>query len=219
VRRILSAVLAAAGVLAWPGDAQAQGVPRYDVAVGARWIAAVPLGAADAQLTTVTGGRLVLFETRTDMAAARALEASVGVRVVGPVRVEAVVSAGRSRLTTRISSDLEGAAGATAAESMTEIGVGTAVVTELPASASRRLVPFVTVGARYLRHLHEGRPLVETGWMYHVGGGADVSFRSGRARGLGFRGDLRAVVRADGVFFDDRPRTSAAASASVFFRF
>ena len=58
----------------------------------------------------------------------------------------------------------------------------------------RRLRPFASGGAGYLRQLHEDRTLVETGQVYYAGGGARYWLRGGArvAALVGLRGDVRA---------------------------
>jgi hypothetical protein len=70
--------------------------------------------------------------------------------------------------------------------------------------------------------MHEGRILLETGRYYQVGGGVKFLLFA-RPRGLfnaaGARVDVRAVVRTEGVAFDERGHASPAVGVSAFVRF
>jgi hypothetical protein len=205
------------GCLLVAGPVSAQGLSgRYDVAIGARWTAAMPLDTPDATLTTASGGRVLLFATGTELEPVRALEARVSVRLTRFFRVEGSVSSGMSKLTTRVTSDFEGAPDVAVSEEVRELTVEGALVTEFP---GRRAAPFLSAGAGYLNHVHEGRSLVEAGRMYHVGGGVSYLLWPGRATAIGLRGDLRVVVRTGGVASDRRARLSPAAGGSLFVRF
>jgi hypothetical protein len=83
--------------------------------------------------------------------------------------------------------------------------------------------PFVTAGGGYLRELHEGGTLAQTGKVVYVGGGARIPLVSRQARQrltqLGVRADLRALVRSGGVTLDRQSHVSPAVAASLFVRF
>jgi hypothetical protein len=210
----------AAAVCLSGGAARAQSVDRRaDVAFGVRWVGAAGIASSDARLTTPSGGSSILFETRSDLTPVQGFEATFDVRVVSFLRVGVSVSSGRSRMETRITADAEGAPDVTASERITEFAIGGLAVVELPTTAGSRVRPFVSGGVGHLRHLHEGRPLVATGRIYHVGGGVDYVLRTGDGPVLGLRGDLRAALRTRGVFFDNGLHVSPAAAASLFVRF
>lgn len=215
--RTLAAVVAACLLL--PGDARAQFVEgRVDVATGVAWVASATVGVTEARLTTADGGSRVLFETRSELTAFRGLEATVHVRVAPFLRIGATVSSSRGRLATHITDDAEGAPDVTLSERVTEFVIGGTVLADLT-SARHRARPFVSAGAAHLRHLHEGRPLVETGRTFHVGGGLDYLLRGTRSPAVGVRADVRAVLRSRGLFFDAGVHVSPAAGGSLFVRF
>ena len=62
-----------------------------------------------------------------------------------------------------VTSDSEGAADVTVSEPLTQFQIEGGVMLQLDAVAARALTLFVTVGAGYLRQLHEEQTLVETG--------------------------------------------------------
>lgn len=212
-------VVAAAACLFVPVEAQAQTGGWMDAAVGVQWTGAATLGSADARLTTPGGGARVLFETRSGLTPVRGIEATFHVRITRFLRIGATVSSGRSHMETRITADAEGAPDTTVSERVTEFAVGGAVVADLRPAAGARIRPFVSAGAGHLRHLHEGRPLVETGRIYHVGSGVDYLLRGGGSPAVGIRGEIRAVLRSQGLFFDDGLHVSPAVAGSLFVRF
>jgi hypothetical protein len=85
------------------------------------------------------------------------------------------------------------------------------------------VLPFVTGGGGYLRQLHEGATLVQTGSIYYIGAGASIALstadRRQRVKQIGLRLDTRAIVRTGGVTIDGRAYTAPAVGASLFARF
>ena len=126
-------------------------------------------------------------------------------------------------LRTRVTSDAEGAAALTVEERLDQYFFDASVVLLLDALRfGGATVPFVSGGAGYLRQLHEGRTLVESGQVYHGGGGIRHWLRMrdrGFVRGLGLRVDGRLYVLAGGARIEDRPRAHGAISGGVFVTF
>jgi opacity protein-like surface antigen len=207
-------------------DAHAQslvGAPgRFEVTAGVLWMGHESFAGKDATETSPTGGRSRLFSTTTELAAAGGVEARVGVALTGVLQIEASSSYGRPQLRTTIANDSENAATVTAVERVRQFTVEGAALFLLPHwRRGSRTVPFVTAGAGYLRQLHEGETLSVSGRTYQVGGGVKALLRS-RAKGIkgvGVRGDARAVVRTKGVAFDSRAHVSPLLAASLFVRF
>ena len=81
-----------------------------------------------------------------------------------------------------LSGDAESAADVTATETASHYVFGGSVLFDLRGAsfAGGRGVPFVSGGAGYLRELHEGNLLVETGIEYHATAGLKYWFGSGR---------------------------------------
>jgi hypothetical protein len=194
---------------------------RLEVAFGALWIGEQALGSMTATETTPTLGRLPLFTTTSTLGAAPAIEGRVGWRIARALTAEAEASYGQPDITIAIANDFEGAPATTASERVQQFTVGGALVWSLPIRI-RRLEPFVTGGAGYLRQLHENATLVQTGGYYQVGGGVMVLLAShpdSFLKAMGLRVDARAVIRVDGVAFDSNAHTVPAAGASLFVRF
>lgn len=208
--------------------AAAQSVPatgpgRLEVAIGALWIGHQALGSNDANETTPGGSKLRIFSTSSDLASVAGFEGRIAVRLMRSLEAEVEASYGTPQLNVTISNDIENAPPVTAIEQVEQFTVGAGVVWYVPLRQwSSRLAPFATAGGGHLRQMHEERTLLETGQYYQVGGGVKVLLFS-RSRGLvnaiGARVDVRAVIRMNGVAFDDGGHAAPALGASAFVRF
>lgn len=119
----------------------------------------------------------------------------------------------------RVTADAEEAPDVTAEEALERYGFDVSAVWHLSGMAfsQGRGVPFVTGGAGYLRELHEGDELVETGTTFQVGGGFKYWF--GASRQIGLRGDVGVLWRDGGVDFEEGVRIVPTAGATVVFVF
>ena len=200
----------------------ATGPGRIEVSVGALRVAHQALGSTDANETTPGGGSLKTFTASSDLASVAGLEGRIAVRLMRSLEAEVEASYGTPQLDVTISNDFENAAPVTAVERVQQFTVGAGVVWYVPRPRTSRLAPFVAAGGGYLRQMHEKRTLLETGQYYQLGGGVKLLLFS-RPRGFlnaaGVRLDVRAVVRKDGVAFDDLAHTSPAFGAAAFVRF
>ena len=196
---------------------------RIEVAAGPWWTGATSVGARDATLIAPDGSRFPLFSTSSELASAPGVELRVGARVARVLDAEVVASYAVPRLTTSITADIENRAAATASEPIRQITIEGAAIVYLPRRAGPRLVPFVTAGGGYLRQFHE-RQTLQTGRIYHLGGGFKVGLLSrdagqNRVKQAGVRVDARALVRTAGVSLDNRAHIAPTLSASLFVRF
>jgi hypothetical protein len=213
---------AASGTPALPA-APASG-PRFEVAVGASWLGGYDLGSREARLTgngVPAGASVVLLRTTTDVGQAPSFDARLGVGVNRWLRVEAGFGYARPELRTSVSADMEQAAGLVATDTVKQYvieGAAMALIGRL-AFAGGRAAPFVTGGAGYLRQLAESDQVVETGAIYHAGGGIRWlahARRTGSIRGYGMRGDVRLNVRTGGVDVAEQARLWPSLGASFF---
>jgi hypothetical protein len=212
-----------------PAEADAQSAAptdqgRFELSLGALWTGGESYGSQDASLTTSTGGSIRLFSTSSELNSAAGLELRFGGRVAAHIDAEVAASYATPELRTTISGDLEAAAGSTVAvEPVQQFIIEGAAIIKLTRWRPRpSLRPFVSVGAGYLRQLHDAKTLVETGQTYHVGGGAKLGMMSrmdGRLKEIGLRMEARACIRSGGVALDDRAHTTAAITAALFARF
>jgi hypothetical protein len=197
---------------------------RYELAAGVSWNAPSSLGSADASLTNPSGGRYRLFSTSTEIAGAPAFDVRLGRRLTRAIQVELAASYSSPTLRSNISNDAENSAAIVASESIRQITVtGAAVFYVTRWRIASRILPFVTGGGGYLRQLHQGDTLAETGRIYFAGAGGAIpliSQRSSRAGSrFGIRADVRALFQTGGVSLGAERRVSPSVTASAFVRF
>lgn len=222
-RAALVAAATVAGLVAAaaPVRAQAAEFGRLELGVGGIWLGGFTLGSANATETSATLQSVPIFTAASSVGGAPAAEARVGWRFTRALSVEANASLARPELRVALSNDVENAPSVTVAERVQQFAVGAALAWHLPVG-SPRVAPFVSAGGGYLRELHENATLLQTGRYYRVGGGVDLLLAAraaGRPRALGVRVDARAIVRVNGVAFDDAAHVAPAGGASFFIRF
>jgi hypothetical protein len=227
--RLRRPVLAGALFLLCASPARAQvwlggATPRagsIELGGGALWSQGVDLGSSAAVLTrnpSTGSSPFPYFDSETRLDPAPGMQARLGVYLSRRLAIEGGLQYSQPKLGTRLSGDTEGADSITVSESLTRYVFDGAVVFHLPAFAGGRGVPFVAGGAGYLRELHDGNGLVETGTQYQAGAGVKIWFGQARRR-FGLRGDIGVVVRDGGFDFKDGRRTLATAGASVVYLF
>jgi hypothetical protein len=199
---------------------------RVEGTIGGLWLGGAGLGSSTAALranTTGTPSPFNLFTTESRFGSAPGLDARVGYGLTKRITVEAGLVFSRPEIRTRVSNDVENAPGLTVVEPVEQYFVDGAVVLLLDRFAiGGRTVPFVSGGAGYLRQLHEGQTLVETGQVYHLGGGVKHWFTlrdRGFVRGAGVRVDGRLYLLVKGIEFEDHVRPHGAIAGSLFVTF
>jgi hypothetical protein len=221
-------VLISIGMGLCPSEADAQSAApteqgRFELSIGALWMGGESYGSHDANLTTSTGGSIRLFSTSSELDSTAGLELRFGGRVAANIDAEVAASYTTPELRTAISADIEAAGSTVAVEPVQQFIIEGAAIIKLTRWRPRpRVLPFVTMGAGYLRQLHDAKTLVETGQTYHVGGGAKlamVSRKDGLLKEIGLRMEARACIRSGGVALDDRAHAAAAITAALFARF
>ena len=186
--------------------------PRVELSVSGVVTGGYDLGGRPATQTRnqIGGGAFVLFETSTEMRGGEGLEARFGFRVTPRVTVEAGGAWMRADLVTRITDDAEAAPATEAGTTITQYVLDGGILFALRRPApGRRLMPFVGGGAGYLHQLPEENTIVETGAVYHAGGGLYYWLRSrprGWLRQAGLRVDGRFVVRTGGFDIESETR-------------
>jgi hypothetical protein len=202
-----------------PRAAAAQtAAPRLEVSGGILYLTAQELGEQNADLTRnqIGGEPFTLFQSETRIGAAPGFEARIGWRLTRAFAVEGGVLLSRPQLTARLSSDVEGIPDVTVEEDLAlYIFDGAVSVHFGPAGGA--VVPFVRGGVGYVRELHEGNALLETGLAYHAGGGATFWF--GDRRRAGVRIDARLIVLDGGADLGNGARTVGAGGAAFVVAF
>jgi hypothetical protein len=230
MRRAIGTLCLVLAAVAGPGARTVRAQPaavspgRIEVALGAGWVGQITLGSRDAQETTGTGGAFRLFASSTALAGAPDLEARVALRVTRAVDIEATGSYMKPDLRTRIDTDTELTnAMLTLTAPVHQFVVGGDLVLYPGVSwFGSRARLFVAAGGGYLRQLENDGALVVTGLTVDAGGGVKWLFKSRSAgwwKGLGARIDARALIRKNGVAFDDQVHVAPDVAASLFVRF
>jgi hypothetical protein len=181
------------------------------------------LGSGTASLTrnpTTGSSPFDLFDASATIDPTSGVQAKLGVYLTRSVSIEGGVQYSRPVLGISLTGDAEGADAITAAETITRyVFDGALVIHLLPMSfASGRGVPFVTGGGGYVRELHEGNELAETGRQYHAGAGVKLWFGERRRR-FGVRGEVGVALREGGSDFSDGRRTVPTVGASLLYLF
>jgi hypothetical protein len=180
------------------------------------------LGDSLAQLrSNATGAQpppFTLFAVSSTMEPLAGVEANVGYALTPSLVVEGGGWFARANVAPSLSRDQEASPLSIDGEKLHQFILSGGVAWQLPWSLGRRVAPFVTSGAGYLRQLHEERTLVESGRILYLGGGARyfILGGAGAARSIGVRGDVRATWRTPGVDFEDKTRMFPTLTILVF---
>jgi hypothetical protein len=205
--------------------AQSPGPPphRIELAAGIGFLGGVALGDANADLRSgASNDPYRLFTTSSQFRDARVVDLRAAFDISRRFGVEAHVLFGQPELHTEISSDAESAPALTAVERVDHYLVDGGIIFRLDEFNVKGFQPFITAGAGYLRQLHEGRTVIETGRLFYAGAGARYWIFT-RARGIpragGLRADVRLNVLSGGVEIEDRARRQPSISGSFFLLF
>lgn len=208
-------------------SAHAQAAPelrdnRLTINSGVTWLGRYDVGTSIAQLrgnaTGPTAPAFTLFTADSYFDSATAPEIRIGLSLTPRLAIEGGASLSRPRVGISISGDPESPAQDLPGEKLQQFEFDGGLTWQLPISLGRRLAPYVTGGAGYLRQLHEDRTLVESGRIYYAGGGARYWLRGGhgRARPAGLRGEFRVNLRDRGIDFEDKMRAYPTFSLFLF---
>jgi hypothetical protein len=209
--------------------AAAQGTPprpvgRLEIAGGVGLFGGHSFGSADATIRANTAAPtpFLLFSADSRLGRAPVVEARLSTALTRRYEVEGRFSFSRPELRSSISADVEGAPGLTVVERIDQYVIDGALLVLLDEIRIGGAVPFASAGAGYLRQLHEGLTVIESGRVFHIGGGVKHWFFSrarGVARAAGVRGDARLYFLSGGIALDDGPRSHVAISGSFFVTF
>ena len=224
----LLAAIAAVLVVALPAAAQTSDplpIGRFEVDAGGGWLGGASLGSRDANLRAPAAAPATfrLFSVDSRFAAAPTIHVKGGVAFSRRLGVEAGVTLSHPELRASVTNDAEAAPPITIAERIDQYSVDASVIVMISELAlGSRTLPFAAAGAGYLRQLHEGRTVVEEGYVFHAGGGIKhwlMARDAGFISGAGLRVDARLYLVSGGIAFKDYPRPHGAVSGSVFLTF
>jgi hypothetical protein len=195
----------------------------WEIGGGGTFVGGFDLGEAAAELTRNTttpgSGPFTLFVTDASVESAMALQGRLAYYFTPQFAIEGGVRFGQPVLTIELSGDAEGAPDVTAEETIDQYVFSGSALWHFGRPTPRtRAVPFIFGGAGYLRELHEGQELVETGMEYHGGAGVKYWFGNARRR-FGLRGDAGVSFRDGGVDPDESFRLVPILSASLIYLF
>lgn len=199
------------------------------VSAGVMWSGPYDVGMATARLRGNGPGAsapaFTLFTADSRMKAAWAPDVRVGFALTPGLAIDGGISLARPRIGVAISSDSEAPAQELDGEKLDQYQIDAGVTWQPPTPArwrlakiGRRVAPFVSAGAGYLRQLHEDRGLAETGAVYHAGGGVRYWLRGGQSAStdVGVRADVRINVRQNGIDFENKRRIYPSVSLMLF---
>lgn len=211
-------------VLCIPGALSAQTLSegRFELGGGVLWLGGAGFGQVDAVEKVFGGGTRPVFSSRSELEPSRGVAGRIALRLTPALQVESSVAFNAPRLATRISGDVEGVADTTVSEPVQQYLVEGGLLARLARWHAGRAEPFASAGIGYLRQLHDGRTVVETGTAYYVGGGVRYVMSASGRRGLpatGIRTEVRAMVLKDGIALDRASHVVPSVAASFFLRF
>lgn len=195
---------------------------RITINAGITRLGGYDVGGSSAQLrgnaTGATPPSFILLTADSHFTSATAPEVRVGISLTRRLVIEGGASLSHPRVGVSISDDAEAAAQELIGEELQQYVFDGGLNWQLPIDMGRRLAPFVTGGAGYLRQLHEDRTLAETGRIYYAGGGARYWLRGGRGNAIpaGLRGEFRLNIRSNGIDFEDKVRAYPTFSLFLF---
>lgn len=193
---------------------------RLQVGVGVGWVGGAAFGEQPADLRTAAGGPYRLFDSETNLASTGSFEARVGMLLSRRYGVEGRAVISKPELHSVVTSDAETTGSFTIAESIDRYVFDGGIVFRIPELEGMGITPFASAGAGYVRQLHDGRELVETGHLFYVGGGitrALFARSQGLIRAMSLRADLR--LNLFHLELDEGSRQQGSVSGSLVFTF
>lgn len=190
---------------------------------GVMWDGGFDVASLPAELTANAGNQappVTLFNTDATIGAVAGVQARVGFFLSSAVSFEGGIRYNRPELSIDISDDFEQTPALTIDEKISRYVFDGSLVfhPERWRFGGGRGMPFVLGGAGYLRELHDGRELVETGRTYHAGAGFKYWMGQGSRR-LGFRGEALVVIRDGGAGGDSERQVHPSLGMSLSYLF
>lgn len=218
-------ILLVASVASAQDDGPALRAHHLTLSAGVVTSGGYPVGDQSADLrpnASGTAAPIPLFRTDSTFESVAGFDARVSFAFTRTLAVEVGATYSKPRLEVTISDDSESDPNVRLEEQIQQYTVDVSGLWQPPRiSLGRRARPYVIVGGGYLRQLHEGRLVAETGGLFHAGGGVRVWFTGGSptSRAIGFRAEARLVRRAGGIEFEDASRNFPAFSLLGFVGF
>ena len=192
----------------------------WEIGGGVVYIQGFDLGDRSADLTRAGNDPLELFTTSSELKSVIGFQGRFGYYFSPQLSVEGGVRYAKPKLSIRITGDFENAPNETAEETLSQYLFDGSILWHFtrPPATRGGVVPFIMGGAGYIRELHDGQELVETGVEYHAGAGLKIWFGGGAHR-LGIRAEGGISVRDGGFDFEDKTRYVPVAAGSIIYLF
>lgn len=194
----------------------------WEIGGGVVWTGGFTGPTSTAELTRngESSGGFDLFTAAGDMKAGAGVNARLGIFVSRTIAVEGGFRFSQPTVSYALSGDAEDASDTDATESLSRYAfTGSLIVHLRRMSPGVSLVPFIGGGAGYVRDLHEGNELMETGTEFHGVAGLKYWFNSTAPRRFGIRGEAGVSMTDGGFDFSDKSRVVPIASASLIYLF
>lgn len=157
-----------------------------------------------------SGSPVTLFQASSMLERGPMFEGRVAWHLTRAFAVEGTVGMTRTHLKTSITNDFEQAPPVSSTSRLTQYTIEAGVLWQPNGLwfAHSRVRPFVTGGGGYLRQLHDGATLVETGRSAFAGGGVKVALhqatgpRPSKLKTVGLRADARVNFTHGGFDVD-----------------
>jgi outer membrane protein with beta-barrel domain len=226
---VLLAAAFAASAAAQPRHQPRRPPPRpaphagsWEVGGGVVWVGGFEFGEAQANETrnpTTGTGPLTLFVSDNSVSAGFGFQGRLGYYLTSHLEIEGGLRYTRPKFESALSADFESAPSVSANETLDQYVVDGSVVFHFMNGASSRAVPFVSGGVGYLRDVHDGNQLIETGTEFHVTGGVKWWLGRPAPKRLGIRAEGGVSIMDGGFTFDDKRRTEPVAGAALIYVF
>jgi hypothetical protein len=171
---------------------------------------------------TTTPSSFTLFRADAALQRGTGFEMRIGYALTRALSIEAGGSFAQPTLAISITQDSESPSQVLADDRITQYVVDVTALWQISQlNLGRRARPFVSVGGGYLRQLYEDRVKVESGKVFHAGGGVRYWLRGGDGIGaaLGVRAEAGAQMRMDGIELAGEKRMFPVVSVFGFFGF
>jgi len=205
-----------------PAHAQVLAEHRVTVSGGVVWAGGYGIGDEAGTLRTNAFGAepppFTWFNTDSSIEPAAGAAGRIEVALTRSLSIDGGASYSTPTLGTTVSADTEAGTVVLEGEALQQYVVDVGATWQLPVTLGRRIRPFASGGAGYLRQLHETRTIVETGQVYSAGGGVRVWLRglSAGQRAVGLRADVRANWRRKGIDFENVTRVFPSVTLMLF---
>jgi hypothetical protein len=217
---IIMVTLASTLIPAFAGAQQAD-ERAVEFGAGLHYVGAVKFDGVDATENAFGGATRAVFKSRSDLDSSPGVAVNIGLRLTAMLQAEWSVAFNHTQLSTHLSGDEE-AGTATVTEPVTQYLVEGGVRLRRARRSGAAGGPFATAGIGYLRQLHDGNTLVDTGPAFYVGGGMDFLLNGVRVLGsktAGIRADVRGLFLGNDLTLDGATHVVPVVGASLFFRF